>query len=82
MHNAPGAYASGTVYIKKMLLVHIELRILPQIIHALGAAASILEHNFGPKSHRSHRSRFEFHTSALCERPSERHLRLATKASL
>ena len=33
MHNAPGAcskYAPGTVYIQKMLLEHIELRILPR----------------------------------------------------
>ena len=43
MHNAPGAclnYAPGAVYIQIMLLEHIELRILPRIIHALGAAAS------------------------------------------
>ena len=34
-------YASGpgALYIQIMLLEHIELRILPQIIHALGAAA-------------------------------------------
>ena len=43
MHNAPGAcskYAPGAMYIQIMLLEHIELRILPQIIHAPGAAAS------------------------------------------
>ena len=33
-------YAPGAVYIQIMLLEHIELRILPQIIHAPGAAAS------------------------------------------
>ena len=41
MHNTPGAlyrYAPGGVYIQIMLLEHIELRILPQIIHAPGAA--------------------------------------------
>ena len=32
-------YAPGAVYIQIMLLEHIELRILPQIIHAPGAAA-------------------------------------------
>ena len=32
-------YAPGAVYIQIMLLEHIELRILPQIIYALGAAA-------------------------------------------
>ena len=32
-------YAPGAVYIQIMLLEHIELRILLQIIHALGAAA-------------------------------------------
>ena len=32
-------YAPGAVYIQIMVLEHIELRILPQIIHALGAAA-------------------------------------------
>ena len=31
-------YAPGAVYIAIMVLKHIELRILPQIIHALGAA--------------------------------------------
>ena len=32
-------YAPGAVYVQIMLLEHIELRILIQIIHALGAAA-------------------------------------------
>ena len=32
-------YAPGAVYFQIMLLEHIELRILPQIIHAPGAAA-------------------------------------------
>ena len=32
-------YAPGAVYIQIMLLEHIELRILPQIIHTPGAAA-------------------------------------------
>ena len=32
-------HAPGAVYIQIMLLEHIELRILPQIIHAPGAAA-------------------------------------------
>ena len=31
-------YAPGAVYVQVMLLEHIELRILPQIIHAPGAA--------------------------------------------
>ena len=31
-------YAPRAVYIQIMVLEHIELRILPQIIHALGAA--------------------------------------------
>ena len=32
-------YAPGAVYIQIILLEHVELRILPQIIHASGAAA-------------------------------------------
>ena len=32
-------YVPGAVCIQTMVLEHIELRILPQIIHALGAAA-------------------------------------------
>ena len=32
-------YTPGAVYIQIMLLEHIELRILPPIIHAPGAAA-------------------------------------------
>ena len=32
-------YAPGVVYIEIMLLEHIEIEILPQIIHAPGAAA-------------------------------------------
>ena len=32
-------YAPGAVYIQIMLLEHIELRMLPLIIHAPGAAA-------------------------------------------
>ena len=32
-------YVPGAVYIQIMLLEHIELRILPQIIHAPGAYA-------------------------------------------
>ena len=32
-------YAPGALYIQMMLFEQIELRILPQIIHALGAAA-------------------------------------------
>ena len=42
MHNAPGAYSKYApgAYLKcTMLQEHIELRILPQIIHASGAAA-------------------------------------------
>ena len=51
-HNGQSAYeyAPGAVYIQIMLLEHIELRILPQIIHAPGAEQLLLEHNFGTKS--------------------------------
>ena len=34
-------YAPGAVYVQIMLLEHIELRTLPQIIHAPGAAAPV-----------------------------------------
>ena len=50
-------YASGAVYIQIILLEHIELRILPQITHALPEQLFLeqllLEHNFEQKSHRS-----------------------------
>ena len=49
-------YAPGAVYVQIVFLEHIELRILPQIIHAPRAADPgqlFMEHNFRPKSHRS-----------------------------